>query len=94
MLQAARTFGGWFTTFGATLIALTAHLVFALPRNRQVRKFIDNVVGLHGVDSNSLVLHLCSANRAAHDHDIVLSTIREVDCPAGNVCPAGPKSAL
>src|SRR5689334_5934637 len=76
MLQTPRTFGGGFTTFGAALIALATHLVFALPRNRQVRKFIDNVVGLHGVDGNRLVKHLSTANRAAHDRDIVLSTIR------------------
>ena len=40
MLEAPRALHGWLATFGAPAIPLHAQLIFALPRNRQVRELV------------------------------------------------------
>jgi hypothetical protein len=42
VLQTARTHNGRFAAFGATLVAPHSQLIFPLPRNGQLRKFILN----------------------------------------------------
>jgi hypothetical protein len=42
VFQTAGGLDGGFAAFGATLVALHAQLIFALPRNRQTREFVLN----------------------------------------------------
>jgi hypothetical protein len=46
VFQTARALSGGLATFSAPLVTLSAHLVFTLPRDRQMRELIDyKVVG-------------------------------------------------
>ena len=42
VFQTARTLGSWLATFGAAFIALHPQLIFALPRDRKMREFVND----------------------------------------------------
>ena len=53
VLETTGAMGRGFATFGAFFVALPAHLVFALARNRQVRELVDNK-SIHNQSKSSL----------------------------------------
>jgi len=75
MFQTARRLYGWFAAFGATLVALHSQLIFALPRNGQMRELVFNALS-----------HFCS--KAVRTPIVYQSSIPMTESRmVGRVCP-------